>query len=391
MSATDQNISFSNPGLFTQWQQTKDLLHNTWNAPTSSTSVENFLSGSLVRQGFVTPGYHNAVQTGGLRENTFTFTRDTHTNLFGVNGGENSTRRFKNSGAFKASYGLPPTPLVPSSIRIANLKNRVNLEVLQKIKDQNVDLSVVWGERHETLATIATAAKRFKNAWTAAKSGNWPAAAAALGVRFKLGGQTRTFAQGWLELQYGWLPMLDDIYGACKELQKSRDKNEYVTVKASRRLEETIVYAEKPYDNLSNSYSVDYKVTCKMRRSSSTLQTFAATGITNPLSVVWELTKYSFVVDWFLKIGSFISQFDASLGWEFSSASCTTFIKSRSDRHRLSTKASDYWDALAYWEKINCTRVALSSFTCLWSLPAFKDPLSVKHTLSALALLTHKR
>lgn len=38
-------------------------------------------------------------------------------------------------------------------------------------------------------------------------------------------------------------------------------------------------------------------------------------GLTNPLEVTWELLPFSFVADWFLPIGDYVSILDSTLGY----------------------------------------------------------------------------
>lgn len=50
-------------------------------------------------------------------------------------------------------------------------------------------------------------------------------------------------------------------------------------------------------------------------------------GFTNPLYWAWDNTPWSFMVDWFLPIGTFIESFTAELGFEFQNASVTRTMK----------------------------------------------------------------
>jgi len=46
-------------------------------------------------------------------------------------------------------------------------------------------------------------------------------------------------------------------------------------------------------------------------------------GVINPATVLWELTPYSFVLDWFLPIGKWLANFSASAGMTFDDCSVT--------------------------------------------------------------------
>jgi hypothetical protein len=51
-----------------------------------------------------------------------------------------------------------------------------------------------------------------------------------------------------------------------------------------------------------------------VRVDNPTLRAASEAGLTNPLSVAWEMTPFSWVADYFLKIGGFLSSFTALEG-----------------------------------------------------------------------------
>lgn len=51
--------------------------------------------------------------------------------------------------------------------------------------------------------------------------------------------------------------------------------------------------------------------------TSPSLSTAQQLGLTNPAQLAWELVPFSFVVDWFIPVGDFFAQLDATLGWSY--------------------------------------------------------------------------
>jgi hypothetical protein len=49
------------------------------------------------------------------------------------------------------------------------------------------------------------------------------------------------------------------------------------------------------------------KIACNVRIDNPALATAQAVGLTNPALVAWELVPYSFVIDWFLPIGNWLT------------------------------------------------------------------------------------
>jgi len=253
-------------------------------------------------------------------------------------------------------------------------------------------------------------AMRLTQSYSALRRGNYAGAASALGIK-KAGpagfnaayarNQSKAIANGWLELQYGWLPAVGDVYGYAQHLQKmlkGRSPNRMVRVKGST-VEST---SEQVRDgNRVTTYegSSRYDVTVRMRytRSSHGFTELSALGITNPAAIAWELTKWSFLYDWVVQMGNWINSLDATLGYEFREASMTRFA--HYVRTGTITCSGPYAGATirmesqqASTETVSCTRVPLNAFTVHAILPAIKNPASLRHALNAMALLlTHKR
>jgi len=129
----------------------------------------------------------------------------------------------------------------------------------------------------------------------------------------------------WLAMQYGWLPTLSDIFSAWKGYE--------VRCSPTRKMSFTAtLMAAKAYNGSSapSLYTCD-SVRAVSRRVTVELRELPTPGrvlgLTDPLSIAWEVTPWSFVVDWFLPIGSYLEalNFIPSL----SGASGQTTIKDR--------------------------------------------------------------
>lgn len=124
----------------------------------------------------------------------------------------------------------------------------------------------------------------------------------------------KTLGNRWLEYQYGWKPLISDIYNAHDEMMKAARKK--MNFRASARL---------PIDSykLTNAtghvltvnarvegwYGVRFSVNCYLPESAFDLQRWTSL---NPVSIGWELLPFSFVVDWFIDVGSFVRNFETA-------------------------------------------------------------------------------
>lgn len=380
-----------------------------WGAWTNVESMNSDVTSGISRRGQVTYRYQVATETGELTENPFTFTRtlDRHTRghysyLTKGNADGWFASELISSGTFGDAMFPAPSYVTISSLRKLNLDNEVKQKVFAKVKDQSVNLAVAYAERKETMHTIASALSRLGKGFNLAKAGKFVEAAIALTGHKPRGAIRDTVSGNWLELQYGWLPLMSDIFGAVETLHKQMHSHKYVVVKSRKKIQEVI-----PTKVISGSDGefVDYtlasalyesSVRVKMRSNSTSLAKASELGLTNPLFVAWERVPLSFVVDWALPIGSFLNQFDSALGWEFAGGSITTFDVQKSDKSRSVGKVPSSYVRLScelnrFVESVTCVRTPIIGWVDMMTIPYIKDPTSLTHIANAWALLTQRR
>lgn len=146
---------------------------------------------------------------------------------------------------------------------------------------------------------------------------------------------------------------------------------------------------------------------CRMRviyeysLGNSVFHNLSSFGVTNPASLAWELLPFSFVVDWFLPVGDFLSSLDAEFGMTFrrgiySSQTDVDSTRTYVNRQVNSGSSSNGSTVNFYYNStISNGTVRRRQFryhrarllTSIIRLPTMKDPFSVRHTLNGLALL----
>lgn len=396
---------FSTSGPYTVRTNSRTYPTGPWGTESVSTTTNQDTVGARSRLSQATSGFVDKSNFGALPDNAFTFTQSLSRNFNGVYrfqdkgfGGYFASRRDA-EGTFPAAFCTVPSTYSFPPGRTSNLLNEVKQKVLQKVKDQDVNVAVMWAERGETIGMLTSAVKRLGKAYNLARRGNFAASAQAL-----LGDNPRrsprhTLANNWLELQYGWLPLMSDIYGLCETMQKQGRHGEYVVVRSRKKIQEDsweIVQNGDFTDSIHRVSTFEASCRVKMKSNSTFLQTASELGLTNPLFVAWEKVPFSFVVDWAIPIGSFLSQFDAGLGWTLSSGSITSWLKQEATTVRsVESVPSNYdyfvCDGLCFYESISVIRVPIVDWVDMISIPYVKDPASLVHLANALALLTQKR
>jgi hypothetical protein len=121
-------------------------------------------------------------------------------------------------------------------------------------------------------------------------------------------------ASNWLEYQYGWKPLLSDLYEATvKYYGNPRPKVFRAASAGEMEIFSPATTNFVGYTRTSPTYKkVKVKVVVEFTINDTSLATLSEWGIVDPLALAWELTPYSFVVDWFSSIGDYLSTLNLS-------------------------------------------------------------------------------
>jgi hypothetical protein len=198
-----------------------------------------------------------------------------------------------------------------------------------------------------------------------------------------------------LELQYGWKPLLQDIHGACTELDRTeqdlKDSAYRVTVAKKVREDSKQIVTSSSWTGYKDFRR--HMQMCKVRLDyvpdNIELIRLSSLGLTNPAMIAWELMPFSFIVDWALPIGNWINALDAALGYRFLGGSRTEVRRLRSSRTcsgpsvDIGVKTSSFRGSSNVFDMV---RVVYSS-SPVPVRPGFKNPVSDAHVKNGLALL----
>lgn len=288
-----------------------------------------------------------------------------------------------------------------------NLENRALTAALSKLKNQGVNFGVAFGEYKETADMISSAATRIAKSVRGFRSKNpreWGQVVRnqlgqAVNGRGKSSPRGRGIPNSWLELQYGWNPMMQDVKSAAAQLSGDASGGHpfrvHVTSQASSDLTATSWGKTTDATQSGLLKSRTGKQFCFVRLDyelqSPLLATLSSLGLTNPAEIVWELLPYSFVVDWFFPFGGWLGALDADFGWKFLAGTNTVGFRYRivgegtRDRH-LSSSWS-YSGLAASTQNVISFQRSVYPSSPRPGLPTVKNPLSAGHVANALSLL----
>lgn len=108
----------------------------------------------------------------------------------------------------------------------------------------------------------------------------------------------------WLAMQYGWLPSLSDMYEASRAFEALTAPPREEVYRASVRKSLSEQNSASPSNYLCERQRMrSMKVSFRLKEELSLPRSL---GLYDPLSVAWEVTPWSFVIDWFIPIGTYL-------------------------------------------------------------------------------------
>jgi hypothetical protein len=262
--------------------------------------------------------------------------------------------------------------------------SRAEIKALEALKEQKVNLGVAFAECQQTADLVGSSASKIGRSFSQLAHGQFRKAAQTLGVN------PRHAPRHWLELQYGWKPLLSDVYGAIDSLQRTQSEHWVVTTKGAVKnvLKADTLFQDSARSTLrkESGFSGVF-VRLDYEPGNTFLSSLANVGMTNPLEILWEKVPYSFVVDWFLPIGGWLGSMDAAYGWRFKSGSRSEFRK----KIVSVTSAGVYYPVVACSyagnEKYVDLKRTVYSSSPLPRFPGLKNPVSLAHAANGLSLL----
>jgi len=291
------------------------------------------------------------------------------------------------------------SPLTTVPLPSASQTSEAEVKALEKLKNQSIHLGVAIAEGKRTVNMIAKTATGIARQVTNYRRRNgrdWE-----LVKRYENGSCPRSkwnlIPDSWLQLQYGWIPLLQDIVGGIAATQTKFEQGALVRVRSM---------VERPWNETrtaslrSGGTSLGWKtritgkhnvyVNLWYELTNPGLAQLSSLGLVNPAEIVWEMVPYSFVVDWFAPIGPWMSSLTGATGYTFKGGSLSRITRGTEAVMEIDhssptqliyggfpTVHSEYW---------NFAR------SCYGSSPVpgiyLKNPFtSVRRGLNALALL----
>lgn len=238
------------------------------------------------------------------------------------------------SGTFRGVVQGPWSSM-PSLAEIApegfddRLYDKAVMQLLKNLKNSKVNLGVALAEARKTAELLGTNGARLAHSLDAMMSRN----VSKIGKMLSW----KKIPQAFLEWSYGAVPLLNDIYGSAQALAEMQVNGYDLSFKALGRARKEDIRVTTG-NVLDFTAQLDYNVKYTEQQSfhvvavlpDNLLPVFSSLGLTNPLEVAWEIVPYSFVLDWIVPIGDWLSVLDASAYLSFKEGSYSRIQRYRS-------------------------------------------------------------
>lgn len=292
----------------------------------------------------------------------------------------------------------------------ANEEIKLLNKLKERINGSEFNLGIALAECNQTLQMIGDSAVRINKSLTALKRGNMNLAAKWLmdgtgrSQRRRYSSNTqRSLSQSklssnWLELQYGWLPLLSDTKAGAEWLANRLEVPFKKSYRASGRVtiyEQTesawmrkgptgLWPCEPPPQSVMSSEYRKQIIAIVSEQPSIAV----SLGLTDPLSIAWEKIPFSFVADWFIPIGDYLS------ARGFASSIKGTFVTTIKGTYGRTVYGNNNFTTPRYIGDRGMVLDRTVSESLDVPMPVFKQlgkAASWMHCANAVALLTQKK
>jgi len=267
-------------------------------------------------------------------------------------------------------------------LRLDDAASKAVTKALANLQENRVSYGASIGEGRATAEGVAKLSIEMLNAYKAFKRG--------FGIQWlKQSVGDRKIAEKYLEFVYGWQPTMADIYSGAKILAEGIAGEGYTyTVEGRARASFKQEYPN--YDLHSYLWECvgGTRVSYTVKITDGGVYAAEGLGLINPVEVAWELVPFSFVVDWFVPVGSVLSTLTATSGLELASGYITNWSQTSISKWRPS--ADMYWELVDSGLLVSRRMITHRNPIFDFQLPHLYDkrnPFSTKHILNAIALI----
>lgn len=285
-----------------------------------------------------------------------------------------------------ASSNIGVIPAVSSSLAADTMR-----ECLAQFTERAVQLGAAAREAGSTFKMVGDAATGMAHGLDNLMSKDWKS----LGRM----ASWRKLPSAYLEYLYGWRPVSEDISNAFDQLDNSLQEDGCTfSLRRTKKLESITPPVRRDlFDG-----RIPAEIIWRHRQQCRAVMRFALPSwyweelpTVAPFGTLYETTRASFIVDWFIPIGSWIGAFESAQLWPFFTGGTMSEKRERTvqsfrvinpeNKFRLTQGPirNNHYDYS--YERSVITEMAQG---IIFARPSLRNPLSLSHAAQGLSLLT---
>lgn len=258
-------------------------------------------------------------------------------------------------------------------------------EAYKRLKDQKVAFGQTCAELGKSADMVAARSLPLLEALNELRRGRLPQTRKLREFGLRAKRRPGSTASGLLlEYQYGWRPLMQDIYGLYQVVQENALKTNPVIIAHGTFRDNLSGSATHSTSYTKRRWNASVRTTTVLvaKPSDDFLRRANQLGLINPLSLGWELVPYSFVVDWFCPIGNMLEGLTAAAGLSFVTGSQSMVLEGTTTVSDTRSYQQNYQYEQEYFAHY---RKRLTAFPGV-APPPVRLPFSTANVMSALAL-----
>jgi hypothetical protein len=234
--------------------------------------------------------------------------------------------------------------------------NQAYKKLLDKVY-QKASMLTFAAERQSTFRMVASRVAQLTRGMKALNKGQFRRFLQTFGIapkgRHKKVRKTKASDAGklWLEYWFGWAPSVADLYQALKNWATSTHDDRLVVATAGCKRVQRSYYRDDPwyYNKTWHNATAKQRVRIQMRFdiTNEDAHWYASQGLVNPALTLWEITPWSWLIDWFTNVGQVISGFTDWVGLKQKDVWMTRFAK-RTDHYTYMEKIGGSWGTVKF-------------------------------------------
>lgn len=247
---------------------------------------------------------------------------------------------YMSTGQWAKSYALgTPASLTKNWSTEQTALNIASARFIDLIRGDTANLGETFGEVGQSLDAMENRSRQLRLAFGALRRGRFREMYRCLNLNASdfnrhpgadLRGRAKQRAGdiggAWLEYWFGWAPLVGDIMTSVRTITGARPlSKDRVVAKATTRDVYHSTWSPGSLPSIQHGeIRVHVRVQARVTVSSGPRVLASQLGLNNPAMTAWNITRFSWLVDWFSNVSRFLDSWNWTDGFTFTDAFFTT-------------------------------------------------------------------